>query len=455
MKAAAKWKRLGVSWQDKFLLDPSDAAQGSWLQVQSKPFGVGCKACHAAGVGSRLAKYQVNTTGGLQHVNFAKHPKSKSHKSACRFLLGDSAACGQVADPAAPTADEFGALLDNIAAGQATLDSRRRKNMTWCLAEAVKAMDQETVASAEAIALYRDERAGRILIRYRAVGKDLETRAGCLGQERDGGTGSRNLVVATYRIMQRFCTRFCDPPQPCRRRSILKRDVLLRLRQRVTSLSVDSAADEVVSAELMRSKALNASLQKLTPNLRFIVRDKAHSSRRITSRPWSADPALKEILIRLCAGRGSIAKLIHNSVEVRRIFAEFAKAADSDVMTAVTNMSAAGHRFDSHATPLGRTCMHLHASIRAALRLCRLRSDDSSKYARLFLEWISEEHALQAAMLADAADSSLHFTRLLDREDIDPATLSGECEMYLSSMKALFCDGQVLSRFGFTSCVLS
>ena len=70
---------------------------------------------------------------------------------------------------------------------------------------------QDAVASAEAIALYRDDRAGRILIRFRAVGKDLQTQTGCLGQERDGGTGSRNFVVA-YRIMQRFSARFGNPP---------------------------------------------------------------------------------------------------------------------------------------------------------------------------------------------------------------------------------------------------
>ena len=70
----------------------------------------------------------------------------------------------------------------------------------------------QDAASAEAIALYRDDRAGRILIRFRAVGKDLQTQTGCLGQERDGGTGSRNFVVATYRIMQRFSARFGNPP---------------------------------------------------------------------------------------------------------------------------------------------------------------------------------------------------------------------------------------------------
>ncbi|CAE7328984.1 unnamed protein product [Symbiodinium microadriaticum] len=246
----------------------------------------------------------------------------------------------------APTEAEFQEQIENILAGKASGLSKKCRKMTWCLAEAVKAIDQEAVAASEAISLYRDERKGRILIRFRAVGKDLQTVAGCLGQERDGGTGSRNLTVATYRIMQRFCTRFIQPPEQSKQPAVLKRRLLSHLRSTVTSLSVDAAQDEVVLAELMRAKALNASIQKLT------------------------------------------------------------------------------------------------------------RTDESSSRAKRFLSWVSDEKMLQAAMLADAADSSLHFTRLMDREDLDPAVLSTECHMYLASMKALFCGGQIFDRFGFTSTMM-
>lgn len=117
-------------------------------------------------------------------------------------------------------------------------------------------------------------------------------------------------------------------------------------------------------------------------------------------------------------------------------------------------MSAAGHRFESHAKPLGRSCIYIHATILTALRVWRTRTDESSSRAKRFLSWVSDEKMLQAAMLADAADSSLHFTRLMDREDLDPAILSTECHMYLASMKALFCEGQIFDRFGFTSTMM-
>ena len=84
--ASAKWAKLGPTWQKKLLLDATgDAEKGSRLEMRAKPFGIGCKACHAAGLSSRLANYQVNTASGLQKVNSAKHHKSPSHQSACAF----------------------------------------------------------------------------------------------------------------------------------------------------------------------------------------------------------------------------------------------------------------------------------------------------------------------------------------------------------------------------------
>lgn len=47
-------------------------------------------------------------------------------------------------------------------------------------------------------------------------------------------------------------------------------------------------------------------------------------------------------------------------------------------------------------------------------------------------------------MLADAADSSLAFTRILDNEDLDPATSSDHIDVYQKQMKALFFDRKVL-----------
>ena len=44
-------------------------------------------------------------------------------------------------------------------------------------------------------------------------------------------------------------------------------------------ITVDAASDEVLASEMMRITTRGA-LESLTPNLRVVLRDKAHSSRR-------------------------------------------------------------------------------------------------------------------------------------------------------------------------------
>eukprot|EP00959_Pyramimonas_sp_CCMP1952_P346890 7265527-Pyramimonas_sp.AAC.1 len=45
---------------------------------------------------------------------------------------------------------------------------------------------------------------------------------------------------------------------------------------------------------MMRSTDISTAAHPLTPRLRFVVRDKAHSAKKVASRPWAADPFIKE-----------------------------------------------------------------------------------------------------------------------------------------------------------------
>ena len=71
--------------------------------------------------------------------------------------------------------------------------------------------------------------------------------------------------------------------------------------------------------------------------------------------------------------------------------------------------------------------------------------------AKDFLEFLSTEVLVQAAMLADAADECLLFTRQLDDEDTDSAKLNDEVAEYLDRLQCLFTDGQCVSLPGYTS----
>ena len=146
-------------------------------------------------------------------------------------------------------------------------------------------------------------------------------------------------------------------------------------------ITVDAASYETLSADIMRPSTLASLHRALTPDLRFALRDKAHASRRIISRPWSADAYLKDFVIMFASGRGSMAQLTQHSLDIIMVFANYVKTCTHTcVNTTVTNMRAAKHRFESFAKPLGRSVLHLHACIRTALYVAS-RGSSSDKPA--------------------------------------------------------------------------
>ncbi|CAE8641554.1 unnamed protein product [Polarella glacialis] len=457
--AQSKWDRLSAKWLQRFRISPTCAE--SWLGAavsEDGVWGVGCKRCKAAGVVNvAFADFKVRTVAGLQAINFKAHENNLHHRTAAA-KYGVGSCINDVAGiNAAPTADEFNVVVDAVNEGKATCSSRKQAKMTWCLSEAIKSIDQRFIGESTAVSLFRDERNGRLAIRFRAVTADLRTHCGTLGQQRDFGTGARNITLASHEVMKRACSRFAGAPdeQNISSTPFVKKKLLRHLENTAVAITVDSANDELLSAEMMRSPVLSGLQMKVTPNLRFVVRDKPHASRRLTSRPWGADEVLNEIIVMFCRGRGSVARLVQNSVEVRRVFVGFVKTTKGAVKTVVANMRAAGHRFESMQKPLGRSCFHIHACIKTALHIMRARTDDSSKRAKAWLSWINSEKCLLAAMMADASDQSLQFTRILDNEQMDPAILASEVHSYVASITTLFGDqAKCLTVFGYTSVML-
>ena len=61
---------------------------------------------------------------------------------------------------------------------------------------------------------------------------------------------------------------------------------------------------------------------------------------------------------------------------------------------------------------------------------------------------------MQVAMLADAADEALLFTRQLDDDTVDPGQLSAIVERFLTALRVLFLEGRCVDLPGFTSHML-
>ena len=456
-QASQKWVRLGQQWRANFLIDSHHPELGSWIDVKygdDDSVKLGCKCCNFAGVqcGS-FPNYAVSTADAMQAVNFLKHQSGPKHKHAvvC-FLTGHP-------DPAlgSPSQQEFESLCEEISNGRATCGSTKRAQMTWCISEAIKSVDQQRIQKSKAIALFRDESKGRLAVRFRSVSSDLEVHCGTLGQARDFGSGALQITKATCSVMTRFCSRFHGAPPGARmkQKTFVKKQLLNHLRRSVTTITVDAAGDEVLSCEMMRSSVLSAMQKRATPNLKYVIRDKTHGSRRLISRGWGADEFLSDVTKLFCRGRKSIARIIQNSHVVRLRFQVYCKTSFRLVKSVVVNMRAAPHRYESMQKPFGRSVIYIHGCIRTALWCTQTRSDESAASSKEWLTWIDEEKCLQAAMMADGSDQTLVLTRLLDREDVDPAIVNGEVRAYINAIEALFGQGeQCLSVYGYTRAML-
>ena len=206
----------------------------------------------------------------------------------------------------------------------------------------------------------------------------------------------------------------------------------------------------------MRSPELLSQTRALCPNLQHVLRDKTHASRRLSSRPYGADPYLRGILLMLATGRTSPARMVQHSMEARRVFRGFVHTSTTPgVKQAVTNLRAAGHRFESLQKPLGRSVLHLHSLIKTALHLIEHGNRDLKGRAEKWLGWHMEKR-LQAAMMADASDQAMQFTRILDTEGTDPASMTSAANVFLQVVQSLF-EAEppaCLRVFGYTSVML-
>ena len=72
----------------------------------------------------------------------------------------------------------------------------------------------------------------------------------------------------------------------------------------------DVAADEQLAGQMLRPNLGRTGSKVQLPNLRLVIRDAAHASRRLLSRTWSQDPYVKRLLDALLWNKNLLAKTI-------------------------------------------------------------------------------------------------------------------------------------------------
>jgi RNA-binding protein YhbY len=157
---------------------------------------------------------------------------------------------------------------------------KKVRNLLKCLAKALWEKDRAFLKDAESIAFTRDESHGRLIVRFTAGKADLTTRSGLFGQSRMSGSSGQNIADATAAMLRAMASPV--------KKGVLKgvvadvdQALYDSLRCKVEMLSVDSASNETLAANIMRRpEQIRADQELLTPNLKVLVRDKAHGMRR-------------------------------------------------------------------------------------------------------------------------------------------------------------------------------
>ena len=436
----------------------------TWLETEAfddPEWSVGCKICRWAydpnglatgGVWTRLAVADAC----VQKANLIRHGRSTAHRAACvRFLAAFTQSPSlSLFDPSAPGVPQFLDVLRSVRAGH-VLEKGQLRAMAWCLYEALKDEERKFLSNAMCATLAQDARAGCLLTRWVACGRDLSVRAGVLQLHRGKAAGAVNLHTLTCKGITAIAT--------CRRHGggktwapRVRPRLDARLQTHVANIVevfvADGAADEQLAGQMLLPTSTS---EHALPNLKMVCRDRAHASRRLLQRTWDKDDYIRGILGPLLWDEQSLVRLLQTS----DVFADLFRDVQTQELEvaptaqpAVQNMSYAKQRFDSFFKPLQRLVRHFGAAILAAADFVanRPRTDRPAQGAARALGVITNECALQLAMLADAAECSLRLTRFLDCETFDLAKLPDALDTFCRDCEYLFEGGGCFTYEGHT-----
>ena len=169
---------------------------------------------------------------------------------------------------------------------------------------------------------------------------------------------------------------------------------------------------------------------------------------RTTQKPEAADAFLTELVDKLFKGKRSVSQVIHNSHVWTQYFGGYAQDVEDKVGAGIKNVKAAKHRHESAAKPRGRFVLFMDAYIQTAIHMLHGNGDEARRSGEEFLAYLTDEVCVQAAMLADASDEGLLFTRVLDDEGTDPAQMQVEAEDFIRTLQCMFVEKQCVDLPG-------
>eukprot|EP00435_Cladocopium_sp_Y103_P065320 s501_g27.t1 len=451
------WLKKGELWRRKF----------PWLRAgyvgEKKDFRLGCKLCAMEAANfvkeggdasslSAYARFDVEPEVSWKGWRFKHHSCSRYHQACVQGNFEKTLH--------APSTDEFQTLLHAMSRGQSEREqgqgtpSSRSKLMRsqWALPDFICQL-QIAVGSAglrlpDRRALpdfdwQTAERDGRLLLRFRAVNASLQVCSGCIGQPRlTKGKTSDLLAQATTEALKQFCT-------PGRHGNV-DESLFRHIRVHVHILITDAASSEILASDTMRGRRGEPNNDPLFPHVVLVGRDGSHACMRLLKRPWQVIDAVKDAMETSITHHDSVAQKIFHSPNYA-FWLQEAIANSCDGMPEVSSLSAAKHRFASFAKPLGRCILHLRPLFQVLHKILATKKSEDIGWLHRWMDYVSGRKLLLLAASADAADTLLELTRIMDSEEADPAHLNAEVNSFLQKVNVQFGQyGQVFEVDGYS-----
>eukprot|EP00438_Fugacium_kawagutii_P024675 Skav230602 [mRNA] locus=scaffold168:102306:105294:- [translate_table: standard] len=179
--------------------------------------------------------------------------------------------------------------------------SDRANLLRWCLSESILQLWREKLATSRTLCLIRDERKGKLLLRFRGCSEKLTLCTGTFGCVRMKGGSAEDIVTATAKAMRVFCTSCFQPPRLGKRLGLqggLDKQLFAHLREITHILTTDSHPAELLASNIMKGNRQSAdaahNANPFLPNVVLVGRDAAHASTRLVKRPWACIPAIQD-----------------------------------------------------------------------------------------------------------------------------------------------------------------
>ena len=262
------------------------AAKQSWLQPGpislESGFTLMCVPCKFI--------FTAESANEAQICNFKRHHASEDHVAKVKAFLGAEFGPSGLPTAGAPSAAMFREAWDAASKGQALyqgaagVDRKKLCRLWFCLFEALNRKDRKFLHSS-VVALSRDERQHKLLIRFSACNNSLDIRRGVLWQIQKCPGSGEALTNATTDALIKFGTPMHGAP-PLQsgkdvRPELVDTELVSHIVAATEVMKVDSASNEVWSCNQMkRPGSIEVNGKKMNFKHMVIARDKAHGSRR-------------------------------------------------------------------------------------------------------------------------------------------------------------------------------